>query len=366
MQLTEASSERRPAASRTPERGLVSVVIPVLNEESGLEPLLGALLPVLEGIGHPFEVVFVDDGSTDRTLDVLRQRHAADPRIKAISFSRNFGKEIALAAGLRYAKGEAVIAMDADLQHPPATIPEFLARWREGYDVVYGQRIDRAADTPLRRFLAKVYYATFRQLSGTRLHENAGDFRLMSRRAVDAMNRLDERARFNKGLFAWIGFKSIGLPFQVGERREGPVSRWRLRRLWHFAIDGIASFSTIPLRIWSYVGLVVSLFAFGYAVIFLVKTLVFGSDMAGFPTLVISILMLSGIQLISLGVIGEYLGRVFEEVKARPLFLVAEEIGVGGQERGMQSPAQMEVRADAPAEAAEVEVADDRRRPAAE
>jgi glycosyltransferase involved in cell wall biosynthesis len=168
----------------------------------------------------------------------------------------------------------------------------------------------------------------FRQLSGTALHENAGDFRLMSRRAVDAMNRLGERARFNKGLFAWIGFKSIGLPFEVGERRVGPVSRWRLRRLWHFAIDGIASFSTIPLRIWSYVGLVVSLFAFGYAAVFLVKTLLFGSDMAGFPTLLISILMLSGIQLISLGVIGEYLGRVFEEVKARPLFLIADEIGV--------------------------------------
>ncbi|MDX2287557.1 MAG: glycosyltransferase family 2 protein [Hyphomicrobiaceae bacterium] len=320
------------------DRGPVSVVIPVLNEVRGLDALLGRLLPVLETSGYPFEIVFVDDGSRDGTLAKLRAFNSRDPRIKAISFSRNFGKEIALAAGLRYATGDAVIAMDADLQHPPEKIPDFLALWHRGYDVVYAQRIDRSTDTPLRRLLARGYYAAFRRLSGTRLHENAGDFRLLSRRAVDALNRLGERARFNKGLFAWIGFRSIGLPFEVGERVSGEPSRWRLRKLWHFAIDGIASFTTVPLRIWSYVGGVVSLIAFCAAVYYLVKTLIFGSDLAGFPTLIVSIMMLSGIQLISLGIIGEYLGRVYEEVKARPLFLVAEEIGLLGQRSEFGAP----------------------------
>ncbi len=322
------SDDRSPPERRSgTEQRLVSIVIPVLNEERGLSPLLARLRPVLEACGHPFEVVFVDDGSTDGTLAMVRALNAEDPRIKAISFSRNFGKEIALAAGLRYAGGEAVVAMDADLQHPPEKIPEFLALWKQGYDVVYAQRTDRKTDTPLRRMLARSYYSAFRILSGTRLHENAGDFRLLSRRAVDALNRLGERARFNKGLFAWIGFKSIGLPFEVGERVTGEPSRWRLRKLWHFAMDGIASFTTIPLRIWSYVGVLVSLIAFGSAIYYLVKTMIYGSDLAGFPTLIVSIMMLSGIQLISLGIIGEYLGRIYEEVKARPLFLVAEAVG---------------------------------------
>lgn len=325
----------RPAPSPAGIAGLpgegpvVSVVIPVLNEAEGFPRLMARLVPALDRLALPYEVIFIDDGSTDATLTVLRELNTRDARIKTVSLSRNFGKEVAVAAGLRYASGDAVILMDGDLQHPPEILPKFISLWQQGYDDVYGQRVDRGADTALHRLMARGFYTAFKVLSRTQLHENAGDFRLLSRRTVDALNRLDERSRFNKGLFAWVGFRSIGVDFEAPPREAGDTSRWPARRLFRFAIDGIASFTTIPLRIWSYVGLIVSACAFAYAVIFLIGTLIYGTEVAGFPTLLISILMLSGVQLISLGIIGEYLGRIYEEVKARPLFLVAEEIGVG-------------------------------------
>ncbi len=306
----------------------LSVVIPVLNEARGLGPLMAALVPVLEATGLDYEVIAVDDGSTDATLELLRHQNTLNPRIKAVAVSRNFGKEIAVAAGLHHARGDAVVVMDGDLQHPPEVIPQFIAGWRQGYDVVYGQRIDRTADSALRRLLARTFYRTFRALSGTPLQHEAGDFRLLSRRAVDALNRLGERARFNKGLFAWIGFKTLGVPFEMPERADRTGSRWRLRRLWHFALDVIVSFTTAPLRIWSYLGLAISLLALVFGIAIVVETLVHGNRVAGYPTLIVSILFLGGVQLISLGVIGEYVGRIYEEVKARPLYLVAEAIGV--------------------------------------
>ncbi len=315
--------------SSSDSASLLSIVVPLLNEERGLDPLMTRLGPVLDRIGLAYEVVFIDDGSHDGTLAKVRQMHAQDSRIKAVSLSRNFGKEVAVAAGLKYARGDAVVLMDADLQHPPELIAEFVRHWRNGYDDVYGQRLDRSADSPARRLLSRWFYRIFRFASGTALPEGAGDFRLLSRRAVDALNRIGERVRFNKGLYAWIGYRAIGIPFTVALRHEGGGSRWNVRRLWRFAIDGMASFSTMPLRIWSYLGLAISLVAFAYAFLFLVKTLVLGSDLPGFPTLIISIMLLSGVQLMSLGVMGEYLGRMYEEIKARPLFLVAEEIGVG-------------------------------------
>jgi polyisoprenyl-phosphate glycosyltransferase len=306
----------------------LSVVIPVFNEERGLAALLARLIPVLDGLHAQYDVIFIDDGSQDGTLAQVRDAHAADPRIKALALSRNFGKEIAVTAGLRAATGTVTILMDGDLQHPPELIADMVAAWREGNDIVYGARLDREADSPLRRMFSRVYYKLFRSLSGTKLHENGGDFRLFSRRALDAFNRLGERARFNKGLYAWIGFKVKAVPFDVPERADGGGSKWSLRRLTRFAIDGLASFSTLPLRVWSVLGLAVSLFAFGYIVIFLTKTMIFGVDHAGFPTLIISIMFFAGVQLISLGVIGEYLGRIYDEVKGRPLYLVAEEIGL--------------------------------------
>ena len=317
----------RPSAANDRRRSL-SVVVPVLNEERGLDPLIAQLRAVLDSLDVDWEVVFVDDGSTDRTLARLRAIHADDPRFKAISLSRNFGKEIAIAAGLSYAAGDAAVLMDADLQHPPELIRDFVTHWRAGYDIVYGQRRDRDADTFVHRWAARAFYAAFQHMSGTSLPQGAGDFRLLDRKAIDAMNRMRERVRFNKGLFAWMGFRTIGVPFVVPPRHGAGGSRWRPRQLLRFGIDGIASFTTIPLRVWSYVGLVISLFAFGYALLFLLKTLLFGIDTPGFPTLIISVMFFAGVQLLSLGIIGEYLGRIYEEVKGRPLYLVAEELGI--------------------------------------
>ncbi|MEZ5856349.1 MAG: glycosyltransferase family 2 protein [Hyphomicrobiaceae bacterium] len=260
----------------------ISIVVPVLNESTAIELLRQRLTSALEALGNPFEVIVVDDGSTDGTLATLRAMNQRDGRIRAVSFSRNFGKEVAVAAGLRHATGESVIIMDGDLQHPPEMIGRFIALWDQGYDVVYGQRKDRNRNTAFERISARVYYRLFYKLSGTVLPDGAGDFRLLDRRVVDVYNALPERARFNKGLFAWMGFKSIGVPFDV-EARRGGMSRWGLRRLIHFAIDGIASFTTVPLKVWSYIGLFVSSIALVYAVFFLIKTLIWGVDIPGFP-----------------------------------------------------------------------------------
>jgi polyisoprenyl-phosphate glycosyltransferase len=308
-------------------RRSLSVVIPVFNEQRGVEALVARLTSALDALGHPWDVLFVNDGSTDDTMLALRRLNANDPRIKTISLSRNFGKEIAVAAGLQHATGDGVVIMDGDLQHPPEVIGDFVARWQDGFDIVYGQRRDRQTDSAMQRASSRIFYRVFRIMSGTELPDGAGDFRLLDRKAVDAMNRFGERSRFNKGLFAWIGFKSVGVVFDVAPRNDG-VSRWRPRRLLRFALDGIASFTTIPLRVWSYLGLLVSAFAFFYAMVFILKTLIWGADIPGFPTLIISVMLLGGVQLISLGVIGEYLGRVYEEVKGRPLYIVGERIGI--------------------------------------
>jgi len=320
----------RSKASGEPRRRLLSVVVPVLNEERGLDPLMARLRPALEGLGLDWEIVFVDDGSSDSTLAKLKAFHAQDHRIKAISLSRNFGKEVAMAAGLHHVAGDAAVLIDADLQHPPELITQFVAHWRAGYDVVYARRIDRDADSLVHRWAARGFYAAFRALSGTTLPEGAGDFRLLDRKAIDALNRMGERVRFSKGLYAWMGFRSIGVPFDVPPRADG-ASRWRPRQLLRFGIDGIASFTTIPLRVWSYLGLLISVFAFCYAIVILIETLMFGTNAPGFPSLIISVMFFAGVQLISLGVIGEYLGRMYEEVKGRPLFLVAEKLGIADE-----------------------------------
>jgi glycosyltransferase involved in cell wall biosynthesis len=329
-----------PATAPVRARSL-SIVIPVLNEARGLEVLEQRLRSVLDDLGRDWDVVFVDDGSRDATLELLRAMHARDPRFKAVALSRNFGKEIAVAAGLRHATGDGVVIMDGDLQHPPELIPKFIAKWDEGYDIVYAQRTDRTSDSAVYKLAARGFYSLFWTLSRTELPDGAGDFRLLDRKAVDAINRIGERARFNKGLYAWIGFRSVGVPYDVEVRSEGR-SRFRPRQLLHFALDGIASFTTLPLRIWSYLGLLIAAFAFVYALFVLLKTMIYGVDVPGFATLIVSVMFFAGIQLISLGVIGEYLGRVYEEAKGRPLFIVAETIGTGGagdQQRTAEAPA---------------------------
>jgi polyisoprenyl-phosphate glycosyltransferase len=318
---------------------MLSIVIPVFNEERGLARLADRLTAALAGIGRPWEVVFVDDGSSDGTASMLAMAHARDPRFKAVVLSRNFGKEIAVAAGMRYADGACVVIMDGDLQHPPEAIGSFVRLWEQGYDVVYGQRSDRTTDSTMHRLSSQVFYWLFTWISRTALPRDAGDFRLMDRKVVDVFNSMDEKSRFNKGLFAWVGFRSIGVPFQVEARGSG-VSRWRPRQLLRFALDGFVSFSTIPLRVWSYLGLLISAFAFVFALFILIETLVRGTDAPGFPTLIISVMFFAGVQLISLGVIGEYLGRVYEEVKGRPLFVVANVIGV--ERRAAGPPAEQD------------------------
>ncbi|WP_242390469.1 glycosyltransferase family 2 protein [Pararhodospirillum photometricum] len=303
----------------------MSVVVPMHNESLSLEALFARLSPVLDRVGEPAEIVCVDDGSTDDTLERLKALRLREPRVRVVALSRNFGKEAALAAGLQRARGQAVVLMDADLQHPPELIEAFVQHWREGWPVVFGQRTSRKTDTWLRRWAARSFYRVFAAISQTHLPAGAGDFRLMDRRAVDALNTLVERTRFTKGLYAWIGFRSLAVPFEVGERAGG-TSGWRLGALWRFAVDAITAFSTLPLRMWTYVGTAVSLCALIYAAHFLIRTLLYGVDLPGFPSLIIAITFFAGVQLIGLGIIGEYLGRVFTEVKQRPLFLVAEDL----------------------------------------
>lgn len=309
------------------ERPVLSVVIPVFNEAENIEPLIGRLVPVLEGLVESFEIVFVNDGSTDATMAGVTAAHGRDPRIGGISFSRNFGKEVAIAAGLDHARGQAVVIMDADLQHPPETIREFVAQWRAGFQMVYGQRTDRDGESALKRWFAQRFYKLFDAFGETPLPEGAGDFRLIDRVCVDALRRMGERDRFSKGLYAWVGFRQVGVPYVVGERLYGDT-KWSFRKLFRLAFAGISSFSTVPLKIATYSGLLISLVAILTAIYFLARTILMGSDVPGFPSLIVSVMFFSGIQLISLGVIGEYVGRIFAEVKRRPLYLVAERVGL--------------------------------------
>lgn len=303
------------------------VITPVFNESRNIEALLKRLVPVLERCVASFQILFVDDGSTDDTLDRLRAAHSADSRILALSLSRNFGKEVAIAAGLDHARGAAAVIMDADLQHPPELIETFVARWKEGYKNVYAQRVDHGVYNPLRRLLTQRFYKLFGSVGDTRLPEGAGDFRLLDARAVAALRTMREHARFSKGLYAWIGFKSVSVPFDVEARAHGE-SKFSYRKLTHLALDGLMSFSTLPLKVWSYIGLTTSLLALSLAGFFLIRTLMFGVDVPGYASLIVSITFFAGIQLLSLGIIGEYIGRIFAEVKRRPLYLIEERVGL--------------------------------------
>ncbi|MGB8278579.1 MAG: glycosyltransferase family 2 protein [Methylovirgula sp.] len=311
----------------------LSVVIPVFNEAQSLGLLLGRLTPVLERCVASYEILFVDDGSTDGSFAAMREAHGADERVRAIALSRNFSKEVAIAAGLDFASGAAVVIMDADLQHPPEMIETFVARWHEGYKNVYGQRCDRTADGPLRRLLTQRFYRLFRAFGETSLPEGAGDFRLFDRQAVSALRSMREKARFSKGLYAWIGFKSIGVPFEAAARAQGS-SKFSYRKLTRFALDGLMSFSTLPLMVWTYVGTSISVISLATAIYFVIRTAVFGVDVPGFTSLIVSITFLAGIQLLSLGVLGEYIGRIFAEVKGRPLYVIADALGVACESVG--------------------------------
>lgn len=304
----------------------LSIVVPLYNEEPNIDYLFERVESVLKRLNTSYEIVCVNDGSRDNTLKCLIEHHHRNPAIKVVNFSRNFGKEIALTAGIDYATGAAVIPIDADLQDPPELIEELVAKWREGYDVVNATRRSRAGETWLKRFTANAFYNTIGSMSRVPIPANTGDFRLLDRRVVDSLKQLPERTRFMKGLFAWVGYKQTTVMFDRQPRLKG-ATKWNYWRLWNFALDGIASFSFLPLKVWGYVGLTISSFSLLYAVYLVLRTLIYGIDVAGYPSLMVAVLFLGGIQLLTLGIIGEYLGRVYEEVKGRPLYLVRESYG---------------------------------------
>lgn len=301
----------------------LSVLVPAYNESAVLDGFHQRLAAVLDGLDLDCRVLYVDDGSRDDTWQRILAIRERDPRVAALRLSRNFGKELALTAGLDAVDGDAVVVIDADLQDPPELIVEMVARWREGYDVVYGRRLERAGETWLKRATAAAFYRVIGRLSSTAIPADTGDFRLLSRPALDALRQLRERQRFMKGLFAWVGYSQCALDYRRDPRHAGR-SKFNYWRLWNLALEGITSFSTAPLRIATYLGLLTAGVAFVAGVWVVVKTLVWGDPVAGYPSLMVVILLLGGVQLMALGVIGEYLGRLYMEAKGRPLYLVRD------------------------------------------
>lgn len=302
----------------------ISIIAPCYNEEETIEPFLRRIEEILTQINEPYEIVFINDGSKDNTLNVLLNAKQNFKNIRIINFSRNFGKEAALTAGLDKARGEAAIPIDVDLQDPPELIKELVARWREGYDVVLAKRADRTSDSFAKRVSADLFYKLNGKISNVDIPNNVGDFRLMSKRVVEALKQLPENQRFMKGLFAWVGFKTIAIEY-VREKREAGQSSFNGWKLWNFALDGITSFSTLPLRIWLYIGALVSFLSFLYGSFIILKTLIFGVDLPGYASLAVIMLFLGGIQLIGIGILGEYIGRIYSESKRRPSYIIEGE-----------------------------------------
>jgi polyisoprenyl-phosphate glycosyltransferase len=309
-----------PLSARRSGQPVISVVVPAYNESPGLDLFHRRLSCALAGVEN-WEVIYVNDGSTDATLSIIEALRRADDRVALISLSRNFGKETAITAGLDHATGEAVVIIDADLQDPPELIPDLIASWRSGFDMVYAKRRSRAGESWLKRRTAKAFYRLMQRMGDLKLPEDTGDFRLMSRRVTDAVRQLREQHRFMKGLFAWVGYPTTFVLYDREPRCAG-VSKWSYWKLWNLALEGITSFTVMPLKCATYVGLAVALLSAIYAAQVIVKTLIIGNPVAGYPSLMTVVLFLGGVQLMFLGVIGEYLGRVFNETKQRPLYLV--------------------------------------------
>ncbi len=307
---------------------VLSIVVPLYNEESNVSPLLDRIVKVVERLdGAPsYEIILVNDGSTDRTLERIRDELARRKHIVLVNLSRNFGHQLAASAGMDIAQGDAVILMDGDLQDPPELVAEFVAKWREGYDVVYAVRRTRKGESPFKLFTARLFYRIIRRLTKVSIPVDTGDFRLMSRRVVDALNRSPERHRFLRGMVSWVGYNQVGITYDRDERYSGST-KYPLTKMFRFAIDGITSFSDVPLRFASYLGFISSAVAFVYALIVIAYKL-FSLNPPGYTpgwaSTIVAVLFLGGVQLISLGILGEYIGRIYDEVKGRPLYLIAD------------------------------------------
>ena len=304
----------------------ISLIVPMYNEGEVVKLFFDRITPIVSSITKSYEIICVNDGSLDFTSELLIEARTTNPRIKIINLSRNFGKEAALTAGIDHAVGQAVIPIDADLQDQPELIPEMVTKWREGYDMVVAVRTDRQSDSFLKKFTANSFYRLMGRLSDVPIPSNAGDFRLLDRQVVEALKRFPERTRFMKGLFAWLGFRQAFVSYSRPERAAG-TTKWRYWRLWNFALEGITSFTSLPLIIWTYIGGLMAFSAFLYAVYILVRTIIFGVDVPGYASIVVILLFFNGLNLLGIGVVGEYLARVFTEVKNRPLYLVRDRYG---------------------------------------
>ncbi|BDA79152.1 glycosyl transferase [Leptospira kobayashii] len=304
----------------------ISVIAPFYNEETGAKEFFLRVESVLSKLPYSYEIIAINDGSRDNTFPILLSEQKRNPKIKLLNFSRNFGKEAALSAGLAYSSGDMIIPIDSDLQDPPEIIPDMIQKWKEGYEVIYAKRKERAGETWFKKLTANFFYKSISYMSDVDIPRDVGDFRLIDRKVVDAINSLGERNRFMKGIFAWVGFKHTFIEYDRDARFEGNT-KWNYWKLWNFALDGILMFSTIPLKIWSYIGFAVSGFAFFYLIFRIVRVLIRGIDVPGYDSTIVIVLFLGGIQLIGIGVLGEYIARVFHEVKQRPVYLVSETIG---------------------------------------
>jgi glycosyltransferase involved in cell wall biosynthesis len=305
---------------------VISIVLPVFDEEDNIGEMYEALTQQLVRLEEPYEIVFVDDGSRDQSLERIRELCLRDVHVKGVSLSRNFGHQIAISAGLEYAFGDAVIVMDADLQHPPSLLPEMIARWRGGHDVVYTIREGRDHAGPLKRWSASVFYGLLNRMCDIEIPSNTPDFTLMDRRVVDALRRMPERARFLRGLVRWVGFKQTGIPFVAAPRTHG-TTKYPLSKMLRFSLDGVTAFSTVPLRLASYVGLFAAISGIPYALWAVYTRMFTDRAVEGWASVIVALLFLGGVQLLSIGIMGEYLGRVYEEAKGRPLYLTQELIG---------------------------------------
>ncbi|MFA7353465.1 MAG: glycosyltransferase family 2 protein [Sulfurimonadaceae bacterium] len=307
------------------KKNLLSIVCPCYNEEKNLEYFSKELFDTLQELDLEYEVIFVNDGSNDATLEKLKELKSIYSHIKIISLSRNFGKEAALSAGIDKAKGDVLVPIDADMQHPPHVIKDLYEEWQKGYDVVLAKRKARTTESFLKKVNAYGFYKLHNMISNIKIPQNVGDFRLISRKVVEAVKKLPENQRFMKGVFAWVGFKTSIVEYEVNSRAYGKssFSGWKL---WNFALEGICSFSTVPLRIWLYIGVVLSFSSFLYMNYIIIQTLVFGVDAPGYASLMSVVLFLGGIQLIGIGVLGEYIGRIYMESKKRPIYIIDEEL----------------------------------------
>jgi dolichol-phosphate mannosyltransferase len=314
------------ARGRSTDRPRYSIVAPVFNEQELLPEFYRRVTETMERIGEPYEIILVNDGSRDRTAAIARQIHESDARVKVLNFSRNFGHQLAITAGIDYARGQAVVVIDSDLQDPPEVIPDLIERWRAGYQVVFAVRSEREGETAFKKATASLFYRLIRKITSVDIPVDTGDFRLMDRKVVDALKRMREQKRFMRGLSVWVGFQQTGVPYRREARKAGET-KYPLRKMLKFAMDGITAFSYLPLQMATYLGFAVAVLGLLGILVTIVLRLTTGQQLAGQATTLVAVLFMGGVQLICLGIIGEYLGRIYDEVKRRPLYIVAEELG---------------------------------------